>query len=57
MRAMALVLSARVILTIAIGGAIYLTLISGGDPYKLIGLLIYCVSAVGGTIYLAAHQD
>jgi hypothetical protein len=50
------VLAARLMLGIALGGAIYLTVLAGNDPYKLLGLFIYCLFSLGGTIWLACRE-
>ena len=57
MNAIALVLTARLIVLISVLGAGWLTWVTlqSPDPYKLIALGIYCVGVVGGAVFLAAY--
>jgi hypothetical protein len=57
MNAMALVLTARLIVLMAVIGAGILTYIAlqNADQYKLIALAIYCGGVVGSTVWLAGR--
>lgn len=55
---LAVVLAVRLILLIAVVGAIYLTVVAIGapDPYRLAALGIYCLVVVGPTVWLSSRK-